>query len=147
MPPEIESVPLPTGRGQDAQKWMEYHGYVDTTPSIRSSDYEGVLHCPFQYYLSRRLGLSPALRWSKALSRGSWFHKRLEFYRDTPETAALAMDKLLSDRLDELEEICQAIGIKGESKDNVLEREKKDVACASAWYQVVKNVNHLFVKH
>ena len=50
------------------------------------------------------------------------------------------MDKLLSDRLDELEEICQAIGIKGESKDNVLEREKKDVACASAWYQVAMDL-------
>jgi hypothetical protein len=135
MPPEVESVPVPTGRGQDVQKWMEYHGIVDTTPSIRSSDYEGVLHCPFQYYLGRRLGLSPALRWSKALSRGSWFHKRLELYRDTPEVASLAMDKMLQERLDELEEICKSIGIKGESKDRVLDREKKDFWCALGWYE------------
>jgi len=135
MPPEIENVPIPTGRGREAQKWMEYHGYVDTTPSIRSSDYEGVLHCPFQYYLSRRLGLSPALRWSKALSRGSWFHKRLESYRETPEVAALIMDKMLQDRLEELEEICQRIGIKGESKDKVMERERRDFWCALGWYE------------
>jgi hypothetical protein len=136
MPPEIESVPVPAGRGQDAQRWMEYHGYVDTTPSIRSSDYEGVLHCPFQYYLSRRLGLSPALRWSKALSRGSWFHKKLELYRDHPQVAKSYMDKMLNDRLEELEEICHSIGIKGESKDKVLDRERKDFMCASAWYDV-----------
>ena len=140
MPPEIENVPIPTGRGREAQKWMEYHGYVDTTPSIRSSDYEGVLHCPFQYYLSRRLGLSPALRWSKALSRGSWFHKRLELYRDTPEVVSSCTNKMLTDRLEELEEICKTIGIKGESKDKVLDREKKDFACAMAWYQVSMNL-------
>ena len=135
MPPEVETVPIPGGRGQDVQRWMEYHGYVDTTPSIRSSDYEGVLHCPFQYYLGRRLGLSPALRWSKALSRGSWFHRRLELYRDTPEVASIAMDKMLQDRLEELEEICKSIGIKGESKDKVLDRERKDFWCALGWYE------------
>ena len=141
MPPEVENVPVPTGRGQDAQKFMEYHGYVDTTPSIRSSDYEGVLHCPFQYYLSRRMGLSPALRWSKALSRGSWFHRRLELYRDTPEVASIAMEEMLKDRLDELNEVCKSIGIKGESKDKVLERERKDCACAKAWYEISMNLN------
>ncbi|HIJ11996.1 TPA: PD-(D/E)XK nuclease family protein [Candidatus Woesearchaeota archaeon] len=135
MPPEVEKAPIPTGRGRDAQRWMEYHGYVDTTPSIRSSDYEGVLHCPFQYYLSRRLNLSPALRWSKALSRGSWFHRRLELYKDTPKVASLAMEKMLQDRLEELEEICQSIGIKGESKDKVMEREKRDFWCALGWYE------------
>ena len=140
MPPEIENVPLPKGRGRDAQKYMEYHGIVDTTPSIRSSDYEGILHCPFQYYLSRRLGLSPALRWSKALSRGSWFHKRLELYRDTPEVATRAMDQMLQDRLEELEEICQTIGIKGESKDKVLERERRDFWCALGWYETVMHL-------
>jgi len=140
MPPEVENVPIPKGRGQDAQRWMEYHGIVDTTPSIRSSDYEGVLHCPFQYYLSRRLGLAPALRWSKALSRGSWFHKRLELYRETPEVIKNATSVMLDDRLEELEEICQAIGIKGESKDKVLDREKKDFDCAMAWYEVSMNL-------
>jgi len=140
MPPEIESVAVPTGRGQDAQRWMEYHGYVDTTPSIRSSDYEGVLHCPFQYYLSRRLGIVPVLRWSKALSRGSWFHKKLELYREPLEISKTCMNTLLDDRLDELKEICQTLGIKGESKDKVLEREKKDFTCASAWYEVAMNL-------
>ena len=140
MPPEVESVPIPTGRGQDAQKWMEYHGIAGTTPSIRSSDYEGILHCPFQYYLSRRLGLSPALRWSKALSRGSWFHRRLELYRDTPEVIASYTDKMLTDRLEELEEICKTVGIKGESKDKILERETKDFQCAMAWYEVAMNL-------
>ena len=140
MPPEVESVPIPGGRGQDAQKYMEYHGIVDTTPSIRSSDYEGILHCPFQYYLSRRLGLSPALRWSKALSRGSWFHRRLELYRDTPEVVAKAANEMLEDRLEELEEICKSIGIKGESKDKVLDRERKDYSCAMAWYEVAMDL-------
>jgi|TARA_Y100000310_G_scaffold97213_1_gene94896 hypothetical protein len=140
MPPEIEACPIPTGRGADAQKWMEYHGYVDTTPSIRSSDYEGVLHCPFQYYLSRRLGLSPVLRWSKALSRGSWFHRRLELYRETPSATAEYLAEMLSDRLDELKEICETIGIKGESKDRILDREKKDYSCAIAWYEIAMNL-------
>lgn len=141
MPPNVESVPVPTGRGREAQKWMEYHGFVDTTPSIRSSDYEGVLHCPFQYYLSRRLGLSPALRWSKALSRGSWFHKRLEFYRDSSEMALEIMKAMLSERLDELEEICNRIGIKGESKENIKEREQRDFWCALGWYETAMHLD------
>jgi len=141
MPPEIENVPVPTGRGQDAQRWMEYHGYVDTTPSIRSSDYEGVLHCPFQYYLGRRLGLVPVLRWSKALSRGSWFHKRLELYRDNSTMALEIMNAMLDDRIDELEEICNRIGIKGESKDNIKERERRDFWCALGWYETAMNLD------
>jgi len=50
------------------------------------------------------------------------------------------MDKELSDRLEELKEICKSIGIKGESKDKVLDRERKDFMCASAWYDVAMDL-------
>ena len=65
------------GKSVEARDWLESQGLVAKEPAIRSSDYETILSCPFQYYLSRRLGLVSALRWSAALSRGSWFHKRL----------------------------------------------------------------------
>jgi len=42
---------------------------------------------------------------------------------------------MLDDRLDELTEICNTIGIKGESKDRVLEREQRDFWCAMGWYE------------
>lgn len=141
MPPETSEVSIPKGRGRDSKEWMEYHGYVATTPSIRSSDYEGVLHCPFQYYLSRRLGLSPALRWSKALSRGSWFHKRLELYREEGWVASQHMEAQLQDRLEELREICKARGIKGSSRDEILDREKKDFKCALGWYDAAMELS------
>jgi len=140
MPPKIESLPVPTTRGKDAKEWMEYHGFVATTPSIRSSDYEGVLHCPFQYYLSRRLGLTPALRWSKALSRGSWFHKRLELYKEEKTAASQIMEAQLQDRLGELTEICMSLGIKGSSRDTVLERERNDCRCAMGWFDACWNL-------
>ena len=134
MPPKTKDLPVPTTRGKDAKEWMEYHGYVATSPSIRSSDYEGVLHCPFQYYLSRRLGLTPALRWSKALSRGSWFHSRFEFYKEDKGVASELMEERLQDRLGELTEICASLGIVGSSRDTVLEREHKDFSCAMGWF-------------
>ena len=42
-------------------------------PLLRSSDLRGLAD-PFSWFLTRRLGLTPAVSHSKALSRGSWFH-------------------------------------------------------------------------
>ena len=80
MPPNVQEIKPPEGWGEDAARWLEAHGMVAEVPTIRSSDYESCLGNPFGYYLTRRLGLSDALRWSEALSRGSWFHKRFEYW-------------------------------------------------------------------
>jgi len=135
MPPKTKPIPFPTTDGKDSREWLEAHGLVARQPAIRSSDYESVLHCPFQYYLSRRLGLVQSLRWSEALSRGSWFHKRFEYYNLPASEAKKKMEEDFEVREKELTEICHTRGIKGESKSNVIQREYKDMLCASAWYE------------
>lgn len=135
MPPKTKAIPVPTSDGKDSKEWLEAHGLVARQPAIRSSDYESVLHCPFQYYLSRRLGLVQALRWSEALSRGSWFHKRFEHYNLPADEAKRQMEIEYEKRESELTDICINRGIKGESKSNIMEREYQDMMCASAWYE------------
>ena len=135
MPPKVQGVPLPKGKGKSAKEWLEAYGLVARTPCIRSSDYEMCLHCPFQYYLSRRLGLVPALRWSSALSRGSWFHTRAELMNELPEVATKTMQDLLKKRNEELSEICSNRGIIGEERTSILGREEKDMLTATAWFE------------
>ncbi len=135
MPPKTKPIPLPTTDGKDSKEWLEAHGLVARQPAIRSSDYESVLHCPFQYYLSRRLGLVKALRWSEALSRGSWFHKRFEYWDLPKAEAKRKMEIEYEHRESELNQICNSKGIKGESKQNIMEREYQDMLCACGWYE------------
>src|SRR5262245_38856440 len=78
-------------------------GFQIRTPPLRSSDFELVCSCPFSYYLRIRLGLSRSLSWSAALSRGSWFHKRLEKLYDS-DGASAHLDTTLRAREQELAE-------------------------------------------
>ena len=107
----------PKDNSRSAKEFLEYHGYVSRQPSIRSSDYELVLSNPFQYYLSRRMGLIPCLQWSDALARGGWFHTYLEYINHSESVIDEAYNDAITNRKDELKEICEQRGIKGESKD------------------------------
>ena len=126
------------GKSVEARDWLESQGLVAKEPAIRSSDYETILSCPFQYYLSRRLGLVSALRWSAALSRGSWFHKRLEFYEESSSGAALQMEESLREKYEELEDLCAGRGIIGEEKRKIFEREEKDMLMAMSWFEAMQ---------
>ena len=136
MPPQTKPVALPKTNGIDAKEWLEAHGLVAKRAAIRSSDYESMLHCPFQYYLSRRLGLVSSLRWSAALSRGSWFHKRLEHWNLSPLEAGPVMMRELDKRKAELADICKVRGIHSAKREEIMEREEHDMLTASAWYDV-----------
>ena len=126
------------GKGVEAKDWLETQGLVAKDPAIRSSDYESILSCPFQYYLSRRLGLVSALRWSAALSRGSWFHRRLEFFQESTSCSAMKMEEALQERYEELEELCANRGIIGEEKRKIFEREEKDMLMAMSWFEAMQ---------
>ena len=128
----------PKGKGASAKEWLEEQGLVATTPAIRSSDYESILSCPFQYYLSRRLNLVKALRWSAALSRGSWFHSRLELYQESTSFALSQMITWLEQRQEELKEICAGRGIHGEEQMEILDREEKDMYMAFSWFEAMQ---------
>ena len=126
------------GNGIEAKEWLENKGLVAKSPAIRSSDYESILSCPFQYYLSRRLGLVSALRWSAALSRGSWFHRRLELFQEPSIKAQQKMEDWFLERCEELKELCDNRGILGKSRSGIFDREEKDMLMASAWFEAMK---------
>lgn len=144
MPPTTTPIPSPIGRGDAAREYLESCGLVAQSPPIRSSDYVLALTDPFRYYLTRRLGLVPAVSWSKALSRGSWFHKCLELDDFTSETPSLSVgltfDQALQQREKELAASCASIGIQSESLRDLINRERADAQTARAWYEASASV-------
>jgi hypothetical protein len=140
MPPPTREVDIPTTRGTDALQWMQAHGIYARIPPIRASSYQKLLSCPFQYYLSERLGLFPALSWSEALSRGSWFHKRLEVADHTPEEVAAFMTHTLNSRFSEIREIAKATGIVGDQLGLILQKEEEDCRTSWAWFDAACEV-------
>ena len=137
MPPKTQEI-KPPQEGESAIPWLESYGLVAEQPPIRSSDYETVLGNPFSYYLHRRLGLSDALRWSEALSRGSWFHKRFEYCQLPDDQAGILLDKSLEERKEELTGICKEMNIQADERKNIIEREVQDFQVTSAWYDAIK---------
>lgn len=134
MPPEIEMPPPPTDRHMSAVTWLEYHGINARTQPIRSSDFGVISTSPFDYYLTRRLGLADPLKWSQVLNRGTWFHKRLECLPATTGTAQDFISVALEERKKELRTICGKRGVIGNALDRVLAREEKDAFEALAWF-------------
>jgi hypothetical protein len=118
-------------------QYLEAHGLVPRTPTIRSSDWEMAAACPFQYYLRRRLGLSSALSFSNALATGSWFHEwcALLLTHSLSDARPLIHD-LFEDRLTELRAICETQGISGEELQSVLDRELQAYTFAAMLFEV-----------
>ena len=140
MPPEIEPIPFPETRGEDSRLWLEAHGLRDMEPYIRSSDYGMIRRCPFTYYLSRRLGLVKGLRYSEALSRGTWVHHRFALVTLSDAEAQQTMYKILDNRLDELKLYCKDAGISSEGRREILHREEKDFLVSNAWFEAALSV-------
>jgi len=134
MPPEIEAPPAPTDRHMSAVTWLEHHGIVARTQPIRSSDFGVISRSPFDYYLTRRLGLADPMKWTQVLNRGTWFHKRLECLPATTSTAKDYIDAALADRKKELAVVCSSRGVLGNAQDRVIAREEKDAYEALAWF-------------
>lgn len=123
---------MPTDRGRSARHYLESEGLVARVPSIRSSDYGSALSDPFGYYIRRRLGLVPALAYSEALSRGSYFHTLFALYdRDDRWQIFRRMCKA---RLDEINLICRDLRISETARAEAVQNEQVDQAMASAWY-------------
>ena len=136
--PEIDPIPLPTDLGPTAKEYLEHHGLMATVPTIRSSDYSLALRSPRLYYLIRRLGLIPALRWSEAMNRGSWFHTILGLYRAPNRRAVYA--KLVLKRIDELKAYCDTAHIGTERMLAIIDREHLDAATALGWFEALETV-------
>lgn len=132
MPPETDPVPMPTDRGRSARHYLESEGLVARIPSIRSSDYGSALSDPFGYYLRRRLGLIPALSYSEALSRGSYFHLLFALY-DRDDRWQI-FRRLCKARLDEVNRISKDLRIVESARADAILNEQLDQAAASAWY-------------
>jgi len=140
MPPEIDPIPLPETMGEDAAQYLELHGLVDQKPYIRSSDYGIIRRCPFTYYLTRRLGLVKGLRYSEALSRGTWVHHRFALITMPPDEAMEAMYRILDERNTELDLYCKDAGVSSEGRREILFREDRDFLVANAWCEAALSI-------
>ena len=137
MQPKPSPPPIPASLGRDALVWLERHGLTPSIPTIRSSDWELSAN-PFQYWLSRRMGLIPALSYSKALSRGSWFHLLFALFNNPDRERIYA--QALASRTAELRETCKALGIQGDKVLDVVDREHLDANTALSWYKATEMV-------
>lgn len=135
-PPTTDAVPIPTTRGRDATEWLEAHGIVATDPSVRSSDRD-IITDEFAYYLVRRLNLVPFFTTSEALSRGSWFHARLEYALTPEEEARSLVLRRLAKRIDEIAAACAAFGV---NPENFIKTETTNCNCALGWFSAASAV-------
>lgn len=131
------AIPAPSLRSDDWGPWLAANNLHVTTPPIRSSDWSTVSSDPFSYLLHRRLSLASPLSYSRALSRGSWFHTRAEFFFNPLPLPSIraALSRLLLLRLAELTATCNTLGIVNESRASILERETRDCAASCAWFE------------
>lgn len=136
MPPPLPpQIGVPATFDRDAKHWLESKGLPAVVPTIRSSDFSLARSNPFMYYLVRRLGLVKALRWSKALSRGSWFHRLMEL-RSVPDLSK-AFDRILTHRIRELESVGKMLGLQPEGVAEIVAREQKDAMVTMGWFRVM----------
>ena len=136
MPPEFRSSP------QGARELLALHGIVEKRPPVRSSDFR-MLGSPFHYYLTRKLGLVPALRYSTALSHGSWFHSALELLLNpmSTETGAYGMyQSRVEKRFEELRGVCTTLAIGDQRMREIISVEDRDAQTAWAWALCVKDL-------
>jgi len=136
MPPEFRSTP--TG----SRDLLAQHGLVERIPPVRSSDFRAI-GSPFHYYLTRKLGLVPALRYSTALSQGTWFHLALEILLTpglTGDESHVRYRAKLEARMDEIREICKLLAIGDQRTREILATEEQDADCAWVWAMTAKDL-------
>jgi hypothetical protein len=136
--PVTKAIRVPTTEGKDALDFLEAHGVVPSTPTLRSSDFGTLMSNPLIYLLSRRFGITPALSYSKALSRGSFFHIPFAVY-DHP-SRWIIYDKAVETRVGELTGTCQKLGMDNENIASCVERERIDAAEAKSWFMATETV-------
>jgi hypothetical protein len=122
MPPEFRSTPV------GSRDLLAQHGLVERRPPVRSSDFRS-LGSPFHYYLTRKLGLVPALRYSVALSQGTWFHAALEILLQpgmTGDQAHTQYKAKLEIRMDELRNVCTTLAMGDARIREILATEEQD---------------------
>jgi hypothetical protein len=129
---------MPKDHGRSARKYLELEGMVAAVPSIRSSDYSSALSDPFGYYLRRRLGLVPALSYSQALSRGSYFHILFALY-DRDDRWQI-FKRMCEARISEINTLCKRLGISETARADAIQNERIDQAMASSWYNAFENL-------
>lgn len=138
MPPETAPVQMPKDRGRSARQFLETEGLVPRIPPVRSSDYNLALTDPFAYYLRRRLGLTQALSYSEALSRGSYFHTLFALYDRDDRTQIYR--RMCKARLDEINTICRDLRLSEDTRTVSVQNEQVDQAFATAWYSAFENL-------
>lgn len=130
---------MPLGRGPRALQFLRESGFVDRIPCVRSTMAGRAMSDPFQFLLIDRFGICPALSYSEALSRGSWCHTICENI-GLPDLAPTILQAKLSIRLGELTHMCGLLGIVGDAKREILEREEHDFKTTLAWIKAYHEV-------
>lgn len=136
MPPVTQPI-----TSADPIQFLEKHGLVAHIPPARSSDDRLIRSNPFLYYLTRRLGLSDPFRWSKALSRGSWLHTRMEhLHIESPSELEVTRRAILGARAQELRTTAESFSIGSERLAGMIEREERDCLTSWSWIEAILDI-------
>lgn len=138
FPPEDR---LPVAEFDEAV-WLGQNGFPNRIPHIRSTMAGRAIEDPFQFLLIDRLGIVPALAYSQALNRGSWFHEcaRLIGTTECFDENHPELNRLLDQRLVELNESCARFGVIGDYKADILENERRDSLATRAWMEAYQHI-------
>jgi len=123
---------------QKSSQILTEAGFPPCSPAVRSSDLRIVLSNPFHYYLTRRLGLVPALSdYSEAMHRGTWMHKCLEHTFTSKSPLKAYLIKQIIDAQDGLRKLGKKYAITPEKIERRCEWISRDAWVAYAWYQAL----------
>lgn len=130
---------LCTTRGPEAEQWLADNGLPSVIPFIRSSDYGLCLEDPLRYYLTRRLGLSPAFKYAEALAMGTWVHRRLEnilgdMQGHSDVADGILLDCAMGEVAADYREQGKAVGASQSMIDDACTRAITDANTANAWW-------------
>ena len=113
-------------------------GLVPRVPYVRASDWDTYCHCPFRYFLRRRLGLVRSFERSAALNYGSWFHVHAEETFQPPQV--VDVQGRFAARAAELKATAAVLDISLDKLRTVVETEERQMLEAGAWWEAVKEV-------
>ena len=146
--PSIPSpIPLPTDFDSSSLAWLRAIGLVDRRPPVRASDYERILSDPFLFYLTRILGIVPALRTHvDALEDGGWLHERARFaYTQLPDgslspTHEAEFQARFTSLHDERLETARLFNFPPTLLHEVSKRMKQSFAVGRSWWEVASTL-------
>jgi hypothetical protein len=133
-------IHLPTDTGEDARRFLRELGIQDVRPHVRSSDEDDCQGDNFRYYLTRRLGLTPAKSQGKALDLGQWLHSHFETLSLTVPEIETHRKQALTEKHTDIEAVADAGSLQKDDTAKLHATADYQEEMTWAWYEAALEI-------